>query len=97
MNATPGWDDEFEQVLRTALPALTEFTAQTCLREQGLDSLATIDMLLRLEASYDIAIPDSLLTADTFATPGSLWQVVTSVRSDQAAGAQRAAVAAGER
>lgn len=92
MSATPGWDDEFEQVLRTALPRLTEVRPETCLREQGLDSLATIDMLLRLEASYDIAVPDELLTAETFATPGALWQVVSSVRASEPA-----TVAAGER
>lgn len=93
MSATPGWDDEFEQVLRTALPRLTEITPETCLREQGLDSLATIDMLLRLEASYDIAVPDELLTAETFATPGALWQVVNSVRDN----IEPATAAAGER
>jgi acyl carrier protein len=38
----------------------------------GLDSMAAIDLLLDLEKEFQIQIPDSLLTAEAFATGGAL-------------------------
>jgi len=74
-------------VLRDVLPLLPEVAEQTCLKAHGLDSLATIEVLLRLEDLYAVSIPDQLLTADTFATPVSLWRVLMSVRDGLPAGA----------
>ncbi|MGQ0841558.1 SDR family NAD(P)-dependent oxidoreductase [Actinokineospora sp.] len=42
----------------------------------GLDSLNTVSLLLRLEEEFEISLPDEALTAETFATVGSLWSVV---------------------
>lgn len=80
MNETASWDPEFEGILRQALPRLSSVAPDICLREHGLDSLATIDLLLRLEEHYTVSIPDELLSGETFATPASLWRVVTRVR-----------------
>ena len=80
MSVTSEWDGEFETVLRGVLPLLSDLKPDTCLRTAGLDSLATIEVLLQLEDVYAVSIPDELLTADTFANPASLWRVVTSVR-----------------
>ena len=46
--------------------------------------MATIDTLLRLEEQYHFAFPDEALTSETFATPGSLWTVLTALRTTDA-------------
>jgi acyl carrier protein len=49
------------------------------LADLGLDSLNTIEILVRLEEEFDIQIPDEKLVAETFATVGSLWSVLSSL------------------
>lgn len=46
------------------------------LRAAGLTSIATIDLLMRIESHYRITFPDSALTGATFATPTTLWQLI---------------------
>ncbi|WP_433170047.1 phosphopantetheine-binding protein [Actinoallomurus sp. CA-150999] len=78
-------DQDFEQVLRDVLPASAaelSLDRDTDLRAAGLDSIGTIDLLMKLEARYDLVIPDTALNAATFATPGALWQVLQSGRGD---------------
>jgi acyl carrier protein len=81
--STTAWTAEFEQILCDALPALAErgeLRPDVCLRDNGLDSMATIEMLLRIEETFEISIPDSLLNSRTFTDPGSLWAVVDRLR-----------------
>ncbi|MBL1106873.1 hypothetical protein JK361_20070 [Streptomyces sp. 5-8] len=81
---TVPWDEAFEKILRDALPLLTEDCAlgsDTCLSDHGLDSMATIDTLLRLEQQYEVSFPDEYLVSDTFRTPGSLWAAVAGLRA----------------
>jgi acyl carrier protein len=85
--ATTEWDARFDDVLSGVLPLLPELRPDTCLRNHGLDSLATIEVLIQLEDAYAVSIPDALLTADTFATPASLWNVLVSVGATAAVGA----------
>ena len=42
----------------------------------GLDSMAAINLLLDLEQAFNIKIPDSLLTAETFETAASLEETI---------------------
>lgn len=51
----------------------------TDLRDAGLDSLATIDLISGLEDEYDLMLPDSLLEAGTFATPQALWAALRTL------------------
>jgi len=46
------------------------------LGEVGLDSMASIDLLLDLEAHFGIAIPDELLTENSFATLSAIRELV---------------------
>ena len=81
------WDEPFEQTLRDALthlPTDAPLKYDTSLGEHGMDSMATIDTLLRLEEQYHVAFPDEALTSETFATPGSLWTVLTALRTTDA-------------
>jgi len=42
----------------------------------GLDSLESIDLLMKIEDEFGIAIPDDLITAETLATPGNLLRAL---------------------
>ncbi|MEU7040240.1 phosphopantetheine-binding protein [Streptomyces varsoviensis] len=82
--ASAPWDPGFEEVLRGALRLLSPddvLAPDTCLSTAGMDSMSTIDTLMRLEDRYDVAFPDDALTGETFATPGSLWTVLSELRA----------------
>ncbi|WP_271188824.1 phosphopantetheine-binding protein [Dactylosporangium matsuzakiense] len=83
---TATWNDSFVQALREQLPELPGedvLTPATDLYELGLDSLRSVQLLLALEDAWDISIPDDMLTADTFRTPGSIWTLVQTVDAQQ--------------
>ncbi|MEU3657711.1 phosphopantetheine-binding protein [Streptomyces sp. NPDC032161] len=73
------WDDRFEEILRTFLPFLPPqepLTTDTELKDLGLDSLGTVQLLGTLEETYQVRFLDSALTMDTFRTAGVLWETV---------------------
>jgi nodulation protein F len=77
------WDAQFEELLRRQLPFLPDdeaLTGNTSLREYGLDSLGTVELLSALEAAYQIRFSDDALTLETFATPTVLWEALSAVR-----------------
>ncbi|WP_282702206.1 phosphopantetheine-binding protein [Streptomyces sp. CC219B] len=77
------WDPTYEALLCEALPRLAaqgELRPDTSLKAAGLDSLAMVEVLVRVEETFGIAVPDSQLMSDTFATPASLWRVVATLR-----------------
>ncbi|MFE5856018.1 phosphopantetheine-binding protein [Streptomyces sp. NPDC056500] len=83
-----GWDEEYESVLHDVLPRLAAkgpLLPDSSLKAAGLDSMAMVEVLVRVESAYGISIPDSELVAATFATPASLWRVVSTLR-EQAVG-----------
>lgn len=45
----------------------------------GLDSLETVRLLVTLEETYEVVIPDDVLNHETFETPNSLWAVIESL------------------
>lgn len=49
------------------------------LRDQGLDSMSVIELVLDLESEYDITFPDNLLVAETFETLESLRAAVDAL------------------
>ncbi len=65
-------------------------SADIALKDYGLDSAVTIDLLLDLEDTYGITMPDEYLSEETFATLSSLWQAVSQLRqATEPAGAAR--------
>jgi acyl carrier protein len=44
----------------------------------GIDSLATISLLVEIEAALDIHIPDEALSPEAFDSVGALWKMVDS-------------------
>jgi acyl carrier protein len=78
----PVWNDRFEQLLRGYLPYLSPdepLVADLELRDYGLDSLASVELLSAIEAEFGVRIADDDLSLDTFQTPTVLWQAVSTV------------------
>ncbi|MFJ5736182.1 phosphopantetheine-binding protein [Streptomyces microflavus] len=79
------WTDDFESVLRPCLPLLADgdpLEPEAPLADLGLDSLATVSLLVHLEEVFAVLVPDEELTLKTFATAGSLWSVIDGLRED---------------
>ena len=73
----------FTQLVRRRLkyaPTNGDLAADIALKDYGLDSAVTIDLLLDLEDTYGITMPDEYLSEETFATLSSLWQAVSRLR-----------------
>ncbi|MDT0263453.1 acyl carrier protein [Jatrophihabitans lederbergiae] len=51
------------------------------LRDMGLDSMRSIELLFDVEDSYRITISDERLSGPTFETAGALWEVVAELRA----------------
>lgn len=78
------WDLQFEELVRRQLPFLPtdeELHGDSSLREFGLDSLGTVELLSALESAYQIRFSDDALTLETFATPMVLWEALSAALS----------------
>ncbi|MFE7135740.1 acyl carrier protein [Streptomyces sp. NPDC057638] len=81
------WDEKFEAVVRRHLPFLgadEELDATTALRDLGLDSLGTVELLSDLERAYEVRFVDEALTLETFATPERLWRTLDGLNAPAA-------------
>ncbi|MFF4345213.1 phosphopantetheine-binding protein [Kitasatospora sp. NPDC001540] len=78
------WDERFEESVRRFLPYLPadeELVADAPLRDFGLDSLATVDLLSVLEDAYEVRFQDEALSLATFETPETLWKTLSRIRA----------------
>jgi len=78
-------DATFEAILRKRLKYLEPGAAlpdDAALQELGLDSMQAVELLLDLEDELGIVLPDEAMTAETFATPGSLKVAVAEASAD---------------
>jgi acyl carrier protein len=83
-----GWPAEYESILRDHLPGLEPaepIVEELNLADCGLDSIGMVSLLIALEDGLDMRVPDELLGTGTFATAGTLWEVVRQARADLAA------------
>lgn len=79
----------FTQLLGPFVPQAPQpLTEEVRLRDAGLDSIHSIDLLLAIEDHYDIEFPPQLLNDATFETAGSLWSAVDQAVSAAPAGGQ---------
>ncbi|WP_409185635.1 phosphopantetheine-binding protein [Amycolatopsis sp. VS8301801F10] len=77
------WDSSFDEALRPYLPFLPAdeaLTAETPLKEYGLDSLATVELLAVLEEKYNVRFSDDALNLETFENPGRLWSTLSGLQ-----------------
>ncbi|MFE4924881.1 phosphopantetheine-binding protein [Streptomyces sp. NPDC056661] len=75
----------FEAKLREFLPLLppdSDLRPDTDLAAHGLDSLATVALLVDLEDTFDVQLPDDQLSASTFETVDSLWRVMATLTNE---------------
>jgi acyl carrier protein len=73
------WPHQFESVLRAHVPNLVgnvPLEPHASLPDLGLDSLSTVALLVDIEETFGITIPDADLGPQTFATAEDLWAVV---------------------
>ena len=73
---------EFVALLRPYLKYAgdQEITAESRLRDLGLDSMRAIELLFAVEDTYGVVIPDERLVDATFETGSSLWTVIEELR-----------------
>jgi acyl carrier protein len=78
------WDGQFEAILRAHLPALGRaqpLRPDDSLRDLGLESLGTLEILLAIEDLYGIEIHEQGIVADAFVSAGHLWSAVSGWRA----------------
>ncbi|WP_084958867.1 acyl carrier protein [Thermoactinospora rubra] len=78
------WDAQFEELLRSFLPYLPPsqpLAENLTLRDFGLDSIATVELLASVESRYGIRFEDDSLSMETFQTPASLWNAVQAAQA----------------
>ncbi|WLW54334.1 acyl carrier protein [Streptomyces sp. YU58] len=77
---------EFEAVLRECLDGLIGPDAQlqesTDLTALGIDSLTVVRMLVTLEETFGVTIPDEIITFEIFSSPGVLWNVLSGLMEE---------------
>lgn len=68
----------FETLLKPHLPFAADGPLQPGddLSGLGLDSMSIVQLLADIEDAYGIELPDDILNEATFATVGTLWQVL---------------------
>lgn len=80
----PGMTDPtFTDLLRRHLPFAdaVQLTADSKLRELGLDSMLAIELIFALEDTFGVVFPDEVLSESTFETAGSLWTAIEQLRT----------------
>ncbi|MDN0197618.1 phosphopantetheine-binding protein [Streptomyces sp. S.PNR 29] len=78
----PPWDARFEALVRAALRLLEPddpLPPDLRTADYGLDSLAMVELMLGIEETYEISIPDDVVKPQIFATPENLWNVVSEL------------------
>ena len=70
-------------IVRQAIPGLperAEIGADRDLRDVGLTSVGSVNLMLALEAAYDLAIPDEELTPANFRTIATIKSMVRRLK-----------------
>lgn len=78
-------DSGFIDLLRRQLKvdAATEIAADSPLRDLGMDSMRSIELLFTIEDTYGVTLPDSELNETVFGSPGTLWAAVAAQLSPE--------------
>lgn len=71
----------YEELLKPHLPFAADgpLHPDDDLAGLGLDSMSIVQLLADIEDRYGIELPDDILNEATFATVGSLWQVLAEL------------------
>jgi acyl carrier protein len=83
MSAHAALDQKIGQLAREFAPALPDDPGrarEADLREAGLTSMASVKLMLAIEAAYDVAIPDAELTPENFRSIATIAALVARLR-----------------
>ncbi|CAN2253913.1 Acyl carrier protein [Bacillus subtilis] len=76
-------ESEFLEILNNYITEGVEANLTTSLKDLGLDSMASIDLLLELEDQFNVSFPDELLTEETFETGQRLLDALKKLLSTE--------------
>lgn len=79
------WPAEFEQILRRHCPLADParpIDAGASLALLGMESFEVLAMIVDIEDTFELTVPDTMLTGDQFATASSVWECVRVLRSE---------------
>lgn len=82
MNDAAPWTPQFEWIIREHLPELPsdqDLGGEVPLALMGLDSLASVELLVAIENGLGIEFPDTFLNQSTFSTVQTLWSATKRV------------------
>ncbi len=78
------WPQEFDAILRRHCHlshADAPIDPGALLTTLGMDSLELVDFIVSIEDMLDLSIPPELLTPQAFATPLTVWDMITGLRA----------------
>lgn len=80
-------DPTFETVLRESLVGLVGpqdvLTQDTDLAGLGVDSLTVVRLLVAIEDTFEVSVPDDVIGFEIFSSPGVLWGVVSGLLEER--------------
>ncbi|MCC2321242.1 phosphopantetheine-binding protein [Cellulomonas xiejunii] len=83
-------DPRFEGALRECLIGLVGpdgvLQHDTDLAALGIDSLTVVRLMVTIEDTFEVTIPDDLIGFEIFSSPGVLWDVVSGLLEESDAG-----------
>lgn len=82
------WPKQFEDLVLTYLPGIgpgQPLEPDKPMTLAGFDSVGMVSLMTDLEVEFDFAFPEEEVTAQTFYSAGSLWEVVARYVTTEAA------------
>jgi acyl carrier protein len=76
-------EHSFVKILNGYLNEDVNTNLKADLKDIGLDSMASIELLLELEDQFNVSFPDELLTEETFLTAETLWDALNKLLSNE--------------
>lgn len=86
MDMLSNWSQDFDDLLRghcRLLEAGDAIASDAPLSLLGIDSLEVIELIVEIEDRFSFSVPDSLLTPEIFASPGSIWRAISPLIANQ--------------
>lgn len=79
-------EERLLSLIRLVLPkgnlSELELAPDSDLASLGLDSLSTVQLILSIEESFDVALPDEAVSFDNFRTPRTILAAIAASRGN---------------
>ncbi|MCE5003509.1 acyl carrier protein [Staphylococcus pseudoxylosus] len=76
-------DDNFVKLIKSKAQYFEIDKQDIDLRNLGLDSLGTVELLLDLEEYYNVVFPDDLLIIHENITANIIWSVIQDIKESE--------------